>query len=89
MYVGIRRLAARLAILFGLALVVVFLGAQTSTPAAAYTPDQQAACESDAMRLCGQYVPDIRSITACMRRNCRFASARCRAVMHCSKRRRR
>jgi type II secretory pathway component PulL len=38
-----------------------------SSPAAAQgTPEQRAACENDAMRLCGDYVPDERRITACM-----------------------
>jgi hypothetical protein len=84
MHTRTRRLAARLAILLGIALLV----AQAS-PAAAYTEQQREACEGDAMRLCGQYIPDIPRITACMKRNCRLASARCRAVMRCGRARRR
>jgi len=30
------------------------------------TPEARAACESDAMALCGQFVPDERRITVCM-----------------------
>jgi hypothetical protein len=90
MYVGIRRLAARLAILLGLALAVGMLIAPASTPVAAQgTPEQRAACENDAMRVCGQYVPDVGLITACMKRNCRSLSSRCRTAMRCGKRGRR
>jgi hypothetical protein len=37
-----------------------------STPALAYTQEQQQACTPDAMRLCGNYIPDVDRITACM-----------------------
>ena len=37
-----------------------------STSAFAYTPEQQQACTPDAMRLCGNYIPDVDRITACM-----------------------
>jgi hypothetical protein len=51
------------------------------TPAAAQgTPEQRAACEGDAQRLCGQYIPDVDRITACMKKNYRQLSPRCRAV---------
>jgi hypothetical protein len=51
-----------------------------SWPAAAqqWTPQQRAACEPDAMRLCQQYVPDIDRVRACMSR--RYLSPACRAV---------
>ncbi|MGY8664128.1 hypothetical protein Q3C01_17415 [Bradyrhizobium sp. UFLA05-109] len=32
----------------------------------AYTPEQQQACSPDAMRLCGEFVPNVDAITACM-----------------------
>jgi hypothetical protein len=32
----------------------------------AYTPEQQQRCQGDAMRLCGEFVPDVDRITACM-----------------------
>jgi hypothetical protein len=35
-------------------------------PGLAYTPEQQQACTGDAMRLCGEYVPNVDAITACM-----------------------
>jgi hypothetical protein len=38
-----------------------------SVPAPAQgTPEQRAACQGDAQRLCGQYLPDVDRITACM-----------------------
>ena len=51
---------------FGLALAIPLLAANIPTPASAYTPEQQQACTPDAMRLCGEYVPDVERITACM-----------------------
>ena len=65
-----------LAAMFGLALMLA------PVPAAAqrYTPEQRAACEGDAMRLCSEFVPDVQRITACMHQKRRFLSPRCRAV---------
>ncbi len=84
MTVRLRHLYLVASLLLGL----VVLGAMASSPAAAQgTPEQRAACENDAMRVCGQFVPDVARITSCMRRNCRNLSARCRAAMHCGKRR--
>jgi hypothetical protein len=51
---------------FALALAVPLFASSISTPASAYTPEQQQACTPDAMRLCGEYVPDVDRITACM-----------------------
>jgi Transposase C of IS166 homeodomain/IS66 Orf2 like protein len=53
-----------------------------SRPAAAqqYTPQQRAACEPDAMRLCQQYVSDIDRVRACMSHYRRYLSPACRAV---------
>src|SRR4051812_2100078 len=50
--------------------------ALTSAPVAAQgTPEQRAACQGDAQRLCGQYIPDIDGITACMTQNRRYSVA--------------
>lgn len=62
-----------IAALFGLALTC-------SQAAAQGTPEQRAACEGDAMRLCGQY-QDVNQISACMKRQRVHVSARCRAAM--------
>jgi len=32
----------------------------------AYTQEEQQACSPDAMRLCGEFVPNVDAITACM-----------------------
>ena len=46
----------------------------------AYTPEQQQACTGDAMQLCGEFVPDVDRITACMIKNRIRLSPPCRAV---------
>jgi hypothetical protein len=51
---------------FALALAIPLFASSILTPASAYTPEQQQACTPDAMRLCGEYVPDVERITACM-----------------------
>lgn len=51
-----------------------------SQAAAQGSPEQRAACEGDAMRLCGQY-QDVNQITTCMKRQRAHVSARCRAAM--------
>ncbi|WP_234683682.1 hypothetical protein [Bradyrhizobium monzae] len=45
----------------------------------AYTPEQQQACTPDAMSLCGEFVPDVDAITACMIRKKSQLSPQCRA----------
>jgi hypothetical protein len=44
----------------------------------AYTPEQQQACSGDAMQLCGEFVPDVERITACMIRKKSQLSPGCR-----------
>ena len=51
-----------------------------SQAAAQGTPEQRAACEGDAMRVCSQY-QDVNQIKTCMQRNRGLVSARCRAAM--------
>jgi hypothetical protein len=53
----------------------------STLPAAgqSYTPEQQQACTPDAMRLCGEYVPDVQRITACMIQKKSQVSPQCRA----------
>ena len=72
-----RRLALSLAVPAALVLMAVLAPAPV---AAQGSPEQRAACEGDAMRLCGAHVPDIQKITSCMSRNRRNLSAACRAV---------
>lgn len=42
---------------------------------------QQAACEADAQRLCGQFIPDEAQVSRCMVQNSRSVSPQCRKVM--------
>jgi hypothetical protein len=50
-------------------------------PAAAQgTPEQQQACQPDAMRLCSEFVPDVEQITACMTKKKAQLSPQCKAV---------
>src|SRR5947199_10568570 len=51
---------------WGFGSAVVLAAALFSSSAFAYTPEQQQACTPDAMRLCGEYVPDVDRITVCM-----------------------
>ncbi|HZD29427.1 MAG TPA: hypothetical protein VE251_12130 [Xanthobacteraceae bacterium] len=77
--------AALPAALVGLALTFA------SSPALAqqWSPEQRAACEPDAMRLCQQYVPDVGRTRACMLHYRRYLSPRCRAVLEGGRRGRR
>jgi hypothetical protein len=51
-------------------------------PAAAQgSPQQQAACSGDAQRLCGQFIPDVAKITACMSHKRSQVSAACAATI--------
>ena len=62
-----------------------------SGPAAAqqWTPEQRAACEPDAMRLCQQYIPDVDRVRACMAHYRRYLRPRCRALFEGGAKRRR
>lgn len=48
----------------------------------AYTPEEQQACTPDAMRLCGDYVPDVDRITACMVQKKAQLSPQCAVFFH-------
>jgi hypothetical protein len=49
--------------------------------AAQGTPQQQQACQGDAVRLCGAFIPDVAKIKACMSRKRAQVSAACRAAI--------
>lgn len=61
-----------------LVLAVSLFVSIADAPAFAYTPEQQQACTPDAMRLCGNFVPDVDRITACMIEKKSQLSAECR-----------
>jgi hypothetical protein len=44
----------------------------------AYTPEQQQACSPDAFRLCGDAIPNVERVTACMIRKKSELSPGCR-----------
>jgi hypothetical protein len=63
-------------IIFGLAFAN---GPMAGQAAAQGTAQQQMACQSDAFRLCGQYIPDADSVKACMVKQIRNLSPDCRS----------
>ena len=50
----------------GLIAATLLAASMWSGAVSAYTPEQQQACTPDAMRLCGEFVPNVDAITACM-----------------------
>jgi hypothetical protein len=45
------------------------------------TPEQQAACQPDVMRLCGNFIPDVDRIVACLKTNEPNLNPACHDVM--------
>lgn len=62
-----------------LSVVVVLVGISVMPCQAAGTFEQRHACREDALKFCGQYVPDVARITACMEQHIRQLSPLCRA----------
>jgi hypothetical protein len=50
------------------------------------TMEQQMACTPDVWRLCGDQIPDVNRIVACLRQNTPLLSEGCRAVFNTSNR---
>jgi hypothetical protein len=63
-----------------LALPVVIL-VSAAGAAGAQSPEIQQACTPDAMRLCGQFIPDRERVTACMKAHHREWSEACRTAI--------
>ena len=65
---------------FQLGLMLAIALSVSIWPAAsrAYTPEEQQACSDDAFRLCGDAIPDVDRVTACMVRNKSQLSPGCR-----------
>ncbi len=55
--------------------------ASARTRAPSLRDRQQAACYNDAQKLCGQFVPDVDKISACMKEKKAEVSAGCRKYM--------
>jgi hypothetical protein len=64
--------------IIGAALIVITLG---GAAIAQGTESQQDACRPDVFRLCGNYIPDVGQIVACLRGNETRLSGACRQVM--------
>jgi hypothetical protein len=62
----------------GLMLAMAFSVSLLASAAQAYTPEQQQACTGDALQLCGEFVPDVDRVTACMIRRKSQLSPGCR-----------
>jgi hypothetical protein len=75
-----RNIQRSASIMAGLAAIALLAFAAAPAAAQQWTPQQRAACEPDAHRLCGQYIPDVERITACMNRNRRYLSPACRRL---------
>ena len=68
---------AHLAAAFGLLLAQFAAGSASADIA---TPEQKRACTPDVYRLCAGEIPNVRAITACLRRQRASLSDACRAV---------
>lgn len=66
-----------LALLLRLVLALLATGSASAEPG---TPDQKRACTPDVYRLCAGEIPNVRAITACLRRQKASLSDACRAV---------
>ncbi|SDJ18544.1 hypothetical protein SAMN05216338_104216 [Bradyrhizobium sp. Rc2d] len=60
--------------------VGLFLTQFASAAHAQGTPEQRRACTPDVYRLCAGEIPNVRAITACLRRNRASLSEACRSV---------
>src|SRR3989442_15955161 len=69
-------------IVLGLAIAIVGIGAAVPASSQEYrgTWEQQMACTPDVWRLCGDQIPDVSRIVACLRQNTPQLSSNCRAV---------
>jgi hypothetical protein len=70
--ISLRPLAATLGLLLTLL--------PASSAFAVGTPEQRRACTPDVYRLCAGEIPNVRAITACLRRQKSSLSEACRAV---------
>ena len=73
-------------IVLGLAVTIAGLGAAVPASSQEHrgTWEQQMACTPDVWRLCGDQIPDVSRIVACLRQNTPQLSRDCRAVFESS-----
>src|SRR5438093_6204777 len=69
-------------IVLGLAVAIAGIGTVAPASSQEYrgTWEQQMACTPDVWRLCGDQIPDVSRIVACLRQNTPQLSSNCRAV---------
>jgi hypothetical protein len=72
--VAVQSRISRACLMLAMALSALLL----ATASHAYTPEQEQACTPDAFRLCGDAIPDVDRVTACMIRNRDQLSPQCR-----------
>jgi hypothetical protein len=65
----------------GVALAALIVAA-LPTAGHAYTPEEQAACQPDAFRLCGSEIPNIDRVKACMLARRAQLSPECKRYFH-------
>jgi hypothetical protein len=70
------KLIRRAAVALGLTLTLFSAGSALALG----TPEQRKACTPDVYRLCAGEIPNVRAITACLRRNKPSLSDTCRAA---------
>ena len=78
-FTGFWSTARRLDLVLALGLVLALL-ATGSASAEPGTAEQRRACTPDVYRLCAGEIPNVRAITACLRRQRASLSDACRAV---------
>jgi hypothetical protein len=61
----------------GLSIALLSVGSALAEPG---TPAQRKACTPDVYRLCAGEIPNVRAITACLRRQKQNLSEACKAV---------
>ena len=66
--------------LIAIAFVLTVIAFSAPAPSLAYTQEEQQACQDDAFRLCGQFLPDEQRVKACLLRNMSRLSPACRRV---------
>ena len=73
-------------IVLSLAIAIAGIGAAAPASSQEYrgTWEQQMACTPDVWRLCGDQIPDVSRIVACLRQNTPQLSSGCRAVFDSS-----
>jgi hypothetical protein len=78
-FTGFWVLASRVNPALALALFLALFAAGSASAELA-TPEQRRACTPDVYRLCAGEIPNVRAITACLRRQKASLSNACRAV---------